>query len=146
MLRFWGTGGTGASLPLKAAAVRMCPYLKNPTKNNRVKAPLFTIGVDTGKRRFVPAVEGEDGAELLPLPQGSGRIRLQLLPRVDSGKDGGALPQGRAVIAWELKGDYKRNEPLDLRNYARRRWKLQTPCWKAARWRVKRRHRAQAGR
>ena len=26
--------------------------------------------------------------------------------------------KGRAVMAWELKGDCKRNEPIDLRNYA----------------------------
>ena len=34
---------------------------------------------------------------------------------------------GRAVIAWELKSEYKRNEPLDLRNYAQAALEIANP-------------------
>ena len=29
------------------------PYIRNPTKNNRVKGELFTLGVDTGKNHVL---------------------------------------------------------------------------------------------
>ena len=96
------------------------PYLKNPTKNNRVKAPLFTIGVDTGKGVLYQRLKVKmPGPNYCHFPQGEAAgYDYNYFRGLTAEKMVVRYRKGRAVIAWELKGDYKRNEPLDLRNYA----------------------------
>ena len=96
------------------------PYLKNPTKNNRVKAPLFTIGVDTGKGILYQRLKVKmPGPNYCHFPQGEAAgYDYNYFRGLTAEKMVVRYRKGRAVIAWELKGDYKRNEPLDLRNYA----------------------------
>ena len=39
--------------PIKGRGGMDVPYLRNPTKNNRVGGELFTLGVDTGKNHVL---------------------------------------------------------------------------------------------
>ena len=49
------------------------PYFNRPSTANNIKAPLFTVGVDTGKALFISTAGGAGrGAELLPFSAGKG--------------------------------------------------------------------------
>lgn len=96
------------------------PYLNNPTTNNRVKAPLFIIGVDTGKsivyQRLLVAKPGANYSHF-PMEEEAGYEEMYF-KGLTAEKMVVRYRKGHAVIAWELKDGIKRNEPLDLRNYA----------------------------
>ena len=96
-------------------------YIRNPSKNNRVKAPLFIIGVDAGKsilfQRLRHAVRGPNYCHF-PMNEEAGYDAFYF-KGLTSEQMVVRHRKGRPVIAWELKDRrYKRNEPLDLRNYA----------------------------
>lgn len=106
------------------------PYIPKETRSNREGAPLFTLGVDAGKtllfqRLKVP--EPEHSAEKQPWPN---YCHFPMNEEAGYNEDyflGLAAEQqinhfrkGVLVSAWVPRegNEFKRNEPLDLRNYA----------------------------
>ncbi len=97
------------------------PYIRNPTTNNRVKTPLFIIGVDAGKvllyQRLRHNTKGPNYCHF-PANDEAGYDETYF-KGLTSEKMVVRFRKGRSVTVWELKDSkYKRNEPLDLRNYA----------------------------
>ena len=97
------------------------PYIRNPTTNNRVKTPLFIIGVDAGKallyQRLRHNTKGPNYCHF-PANEEAGYDETYF-KGLTSEKMVVRFRKGRSVTVWELKDSkYKRNEPLDLRNYA----------------------------
>jgi len=97
-------------------------YLNNLSKNNRVKAPLFTLGVDSGKARIYhslrAAAKGPNYCHF-PMNDGAGYYCDEYFRGLASEKMVLHKKQGRPVQTWEIKDHkHKRNEPLDCRNYA----------------------------
>lgn len=100
------------------------PYIRNPTTNNRVKVNLFVIGVDAGKAllyqrlRHTPQEKKGPNYCHFPLNEEAGYDETYFRG-LTSEKAVTRFRKGRSVTVWELKDtSYKRNEPLDLRNYA----------------------------
>lgn len=100
------------------------PYLRNPTTNNRVKAQLFTIGVDAGKATIYQRLRHEPPEKCgpnychFPLEEAAGYDEAYFRG-LTAEKMVVRFRKGRSVVAWEIKdASHKRNEPLDLRNYA----------------------------
>ncbi len=97
------------------------PYIRNPTTNNRVKTPLVIIGVDAGKallyQRLRHNTKGPNYCHF-PANEEAGYDETYF-KGLTSEKMVVRFRKGRSVTVWELKDSkYKRNEPLDLRNYA----------------------------
>ncbi len=97
------------------------PYISRPTTSNRYKALLFTIGVNTGKALLYQrlAVE-EEGAGYCHFPKERGRgYTKDYFRGLTAEKMIMEYKKGRSQISWVLKEKgYRRNEPLDIRNYA----------------------------
>ena len=96
------------------------PYITNPTRNNRVKAPLFTLGVDTGKCLIYDRLSIQaPGAGYCHFPAGDLGYDENYFKGLTAEKRVVTYKKGRAVWAWMLKDrGFRRNEPLDMRNYA----------------------------
>lgn len=95
------------------------PFISNPTKNNRVKVPKYTLGVDTGKVLVYDRLKiTEKGPGYCHFPVGRGYDE-NYFRGLTAEKKIVTYKKGRATIAWVLKSQgFRRNEPLDLRNYA----------------------------
>lgn len=96
-------------------------FIRNPTTNNRVKTPLFIIGVDAGKAIIYQRLKHETkGPNYCHFPENEAAgYDATYFKGLTSEKMVVRFKKGRSVIVWELKdSSYKRNEPLDLRNYA----------------------------
>lgn len=97
------------------------PYLNKPSKSNREKTPLFTIGVDTGKALLYQrlAIE-EEGPNYCHFPKEKDKgYSQEYFKGLTSEKMSMTYKKGKAQYSWVLKdSSYKRNEPLDIRNYA----------------------------
>ncbi len=109
---------------LKGKGGQEVPYLRNPTTNNRVKVPLFIIGVDAGKAliyqrlRHKPQEKSGPNYCHFPLDDTAGYDETYFRG-LTAEKMVARFRKGRSIVVWELKdASYKRNEPLDLRNYA----------------------------
>lgn len=97
------------------------PYISNPTKNNRVKVPLFLIGVDTGKCLIYDRLKVErPGPGYCHFPAGEGLgYDAYYFKGLTAEKRVVTYKKGRATWVWVLKDPgFRRNEPLDIRNYA----------------------------
>lgn len=97
------------------------PYFNRPSTANSVKAPLFTIGVDTGKAILYQRLGvKEEGPNFCHFPKDKDRGYTQDYFRgLTAEKMVMTYKKGKAQYVWTLKdGGYKRNEPLDIRNYA----------------------------
>jgi len=110
--RVWAIKGKGG---------QEVPYIRNPTTNNRVKTPLFVVGVDAGKaliyQRLKHMTKGPNYCHF-PLAEEAG-YDDDYFRGLTSEKMVVRFRKGRSVVVWEIKdASYKRNEPLDLRNYA----------------------------
>lgn len=124
MRRIWaikGQGGQGV------------PYTRNPTYNNRVKTPLFMIGVDAGKALIYQRLKHEPPERCgpnychFPLNEEAGYDEAYF-KGLTSEKAVTRFRKGRSVTVWEIKDSlHKRNEPLDLRNYATAALELANP-------------------
>lgn len=106
---------------LKGRGGQDVPFFSNPTKNNREKAPLFTIGVDTGKallfQRLKVMNHGPNYCHF-PLNEEAG-YGEEYFKGLTAERMVVRIRKGRSVIVWELiDSAHKRNEPLDCRNYA----------------------------
>lgn len=97
------------------------PYYNKPTTSNTAKTPLFTIGVDTGKAILYQrlAVTSE-GANFCHFPKEDDRgYDERYFKGLTAEKMIMTYKHGKAQYIWTLKDKgYKRNEPLDVRNYA----------------------------
>ncbi len=103
------------------------PYFKNPTTDNRVKAPLFTIGVDEGKDILYqrlqytirdPSVTSGPNYCHFPLNPEAGYDETYFKGLTSEMKIT-RFRKGKMIVSWDFRDkNYKRNEPLDLRNYA----------------------------
>lgn len=101
------------------------PYVPNPTRNNREKAPLFVINVDTGKSLLYQRLQVEKpgpGYCHFPMEEDEEKKRgydETYFKGLTAEKMIMSYKKGRAYYVWTLKDSgYKRNEPLDIRNYA----------------------------
>ena len=105
------------------------PCVSGPTRTNRRKIPLFTLGVSTLKGMLfsrLQAEKGESGYCHFPSDSKTG---------YDSVYFKGLLSErmvmkrrsGRDTIDWEKKPGIKRNEPLDCRVYAMGAYEILNP-------------------
>lgn len=94
------------------------PFISNPTRNNRVKVPKYTLGVDTGKVLVYDRLKVEkSGPGYCHFPKGRGYDE-NYYRGLTAEKKIVTYKKGRATVAWVLKSQgFRRNEPLDLRNY-----------------------------
>lgn len=103
------------------------PYFKNPTTDNRVKTPLFTIGVDEGKdilqQRLQhtvrdPSITSGPNYCHFPLNPEAGYDETYFKGLTSEMKIV-RFRRGQMIVSWDFRDkNYKRNEPWDLRNYA----------------------------
>lgn len=97
-------------------------YIQKPSKSNREGAYLFTLGVDTGKSLLMDRLKLEDeGPGYCHFPKEDGRgYDEKYFKSLTSEKKVMRYKMGRPYFAWELKdkGEHRRNEALDCRNYA----------------------------
>lgn len=129
---------------IKGKGGQEVPYLRNPSTNNRVKTPLFIIGVDAGKallyQRLKHETKGPNYCHF-PLNEEAGYDE-QYFRGLTSEKMVVRFRKGRSVVVWEIKdASYKRNEPLDLRNYATAALEIANPVLQRSEQDVERRPR-----
>ena len=118
---------------IKGKGGQEVPYIRNPSTNNRVGGELFTLGVDTGKNhvlaRLKVLIKGPNYCHF-PLNEEAGYDE-QYFRGLTSEKAVVRFRKGRSVTVWEIKdASYKRNEPLDLRNYATAALEIANPVLK----------------
>ena len=104
-----GMGGSGV------------PFIRNPSKNNRVKAELFILGVDAGKTTIYQRLEVKTpGPNYCHFPSNpEAGYTEEYFKGLTAEKKVVRFVKGRLKEYWEIKDkEHKRNEPLDLRNYA----------------------------
>lgn len=98
------------------------PYIRNPTESNREKTPLFTIGVDAGKTLLFKRLQVQNKGPNychFPLNEAAG-YNEDYFRGLTAEQQVTRFHRGRLVMAWIPRegNQFKRNEPLDLRNYA----------------------------
>lgn len=97
------------------------PYFNKPSTANREKTPLFTVGVDTGKSLLYQRLGVlEEGPNYCHFPKEKEKgYGQEYFKGLTAEKMVMTYKKGKAQYEWTLKdGGYKRNEPLDIRNYA----------------------------
>ena len=121
--RIWAIKGRGGA---------QTPYYSKPSTANAYKTPLFTLGVDTGKAILYQrlAVQ-EPGPNYCHFPKDEGRgYNEEYFKGLTSEKMVISYKKGRAQYVWKLKKGIKRNEPLDIRNYATAALEITNPILK----------------
>ena len=96
------------------------PYISNPTKNNRVGVYLFTLGVDTGKRRVYDLLNvAHPGPGYCHFPNGERGYDELYFKGLTAEKLITTYKEGRKIQKWVLRDSgFRRNEPFDIRDYA----------------------------
>lgn len=97
------------------------PFLRNPSRNNRVKTNLFILGVDAGKTTIYQRLEVKiPGANYCHFPSNpEAGYDEEYFKGLTAEKKVVRFVKGHMKEYWEIKDkQHKRNEPLDLRNYA----------------------------
>ena len=111
------------------------PYIRNPTTSNRVKTPLFIIGVDAGKSMLYQRLKVESKGPNychFPVNEEAGYTETYF-KGLTSEKMVVRFRKGRSVVVWEVKDSaHKGNEPLDLRNYATAALEITNPVLQKA--------------
>ncbi len=109
------------------------PYIRNPSTDNRVKTQLFTIGVDEGKDLIYQRLQHEkQGPNYchFPLNEEAGYDNLYF-KGLTCEKKMTHFRKGRRIVSWDFKDkNFRRNEPLDLRNYATAALEIYNPVLK----------------
>ncbi|MCL2636947.1 MAG: phage terminase large subunit family protein [Oscillospiraceae bacterium] len=100
------------------------PFIPKPSKSNNVGVLLWTLGVDTGKAFIYSQLAiTEEGANYCHFPKGNKNEDTagydeEYFKGLTSEHRVTRYKRGRAQYVWELKNkSYRRNEPLDCRNY-----------------------------
>ena len=96
------------------------PYVPKPSRNNRVQADVFNIGVYTGKVLLFAALKlDEEGPNYCHFPREPEKgYDADYFRGLTSERLVMTYKRGRAVYEWRPKDGQRRNEPLDCRNYA----------------------------
>jgi phage terminase large subunit GpA-like protein len=109
LLAIRGQGGAGK------------PFIPRPTKTNREKVPLYTLGVDTGKVLIYSSLAiTSEGANYAHFPMEDDKgYGDEYFEGLTAEKMVLTYRNGRAQNIWKIKDTaHRRNEPLDCRNYA----------------------------
>lgn len=121
--RIWAIKGkSGAHLP----------YFSKPSTSNIYKTPLFTLGVDAGKATLYQRLQiQEPGPNYCHFPSDEGRgYNKEYFKGLTAERMVMTYKKGRAQYEWQLKKGVKRNEPLDIRNYATAALEITNPVLK----------------
>lgn len=107
------------------------PFVGRHTRNNKVKAALIPLGVDEGKETLWSNLKieqpGEPGYCHFPSNAGRGYDEAYF-KGLTSERRLLTYEKGRPVMRWKRKpGSTRRNEPLDIRNYAMAALELLNP-------------------
>lgn len=96
------------------------PFISKPTRNNRERAALFSLGVDNGKETILSRLKmKEDGPGYCHFPKEADRgYDENYFKGLTSEKSVLRYKKGVATFEWVKKSSSIRNEPMDLRNYA----------------------------
>ena len=121
--RIWAIKGKGGT---------QTAYYSKPSYSNAFKTPLFTLGVDTGKAILYQRLAvNEPGPNYCHFPTGEGRgYGEEYFKGLTAEKMVISYKKGRAQYVWKLKEGIKRNEPLDIRNYATAALEITNPILK----------------
>ncbi|MBP0983082.1 MAG: phage terminase large subunit family protein [Oscillospiraceae bacterium] len=109
------------------------PYINRPTTSNRVKVQLFKIGVDTGKTVLFQRLQVTDeGPNFCHFPRDKGAgYTLEYFRGLTAEQAVMTYVKGKAIVEWKLRDpSYRRNEPLDIRNYATAALEIVNPTLK----------------
>ncbi len=105
------------------------PSVRKPSRNNRYRVPLFTLGVSTIKGTLhtrLKAKRGEGGYCHFPKDKSTGYDEVYfaglLSERMVIRRN-----RGRETVRWELRDTKTRNEPLDCRVYAMGAYEILNP-------------------
>lgn len=95
------------------------PFLSKPTRTNRAGVSLFTIGVDTGKETIMSRIRIDVvGSRYMHYPDNIERgYDETYFKGLTSEVKTVVFEKGKRKVMWRVVGT-KRNEPLDIRNYA----------------------------
>ncbi|MBQ7154825.1 MAG: phage terminase large subunit family protein [Synergistaceae bacterium] len=96
------------------------PSVTKPSRNNRYRVPLFTLGVSTIKGMLhtrLRAQKGQGGYCHFPKDKGTGYDEIYFAGLLSERMVMKRLG-GREVVRWEQRDTKTRNEPLDCRVYA----------------------------
>ena len=118
-------------MAIKGKNTPEAPYIPKERSSNREGAPLWMIGVDAGKsqlyQRLQVQVKGPNYCHW-PLEEEAGYDEAYF-EGLTAEKLVVRYRKGRAIMAWEIKdAAHKRNEPLDIRNYATAAVKITNPA------------------
>ena len=96
------------------------PYIPRPSKNNRVQVPLFNLGVDTGKALLYQSLGvEEEGPNYCHFPKERDKgYTKDYFRGLTAERMVLTYKRGKSFYIWKLKEGQRRNEPLDIRNYA----------------------------
>lgn len=121
--RIWAIKGKGGT---------QTAYYSKPSYSNAFKTPLFTLGVDTGKAILYQRLTvNEPGPNYCHFPADEGRgYGEEYFKGLTAEKMVISYKKGRAQYVWKLKEGIKRNEPLDIRNYATAALEITNPILK----------------
>ena len=96
------------------------PSVRKPTRNNRYRVPLFTLGVSTIKgtlHQRLQSNKGEGGYCHFPSDTRTGYDDVYFAGLL-SERMVMKRRSGREIVRWEVRDSKTRNEPLDCRVYA----------------------------
>lgn len=104
------------------------PLISRPSKNNKGGISLFVLGVNTGKDTIMSNLKvKEPGAKYMHYPNDPKRGYDEVYFKgLTSEIKVVTFSKGQAKIEWKTVGD-KRNEPLDIRNYAQAALRIANP-------------------
>ena len=104
------------------------PLVSRPSKNNKGGISLFVLGVNTGKDTIMSNLKvTEPGAKYMHYPNDLKRGYDEVYFKgLTSEIKVVTFSKGQAKIEWKTVGD-KRNEPLDIRNYAQAALRIANP-------------------
>lgn len=105
------------------------PSVRKPSRNNRYRVPLFTLGVSTIKGTLhtrLKAKKGEGGYCHFPKSKETGYDEIYFAGLL-SERMTIRRAHGREVVRWELRAEKTRNEPLDCRVYAMGAYEILNP-------------------
>lgn len=105
------------------------PFISKPTRNNRERAALFSLGVDNGKETILSRLKiKEEGPGYCHFPKESDRgYDENYFKGLTSEKRVLRYKKGVATFEWVKKSSSIRNEPMDLRNYANAAFEILNP-------------------
>jgi len=105
------------------------PFISKPTRNNRERAALFSLGVDNGKETILSRLKiKEDGPGYCHFPQEADRgYDENYFKGLTSEKRVIRHKRGKPTFEWVKKSSGIRNEPMDLRNYANAAFEILNP-------------------